>query len=333
MNDRYKPSRPLAQQPLALAAMFCIALMPSLWPANAVAQDSAHTHHGMREAAAMPAAPASSASTPAPLAQPKGMADMPGMDHGAMHPGHTQHATPPGAPAAMPASAPPPASASGTSSPATAPAEASAMPDMDHAAMGHGGASPAASPTAAQPTSNPLAQPSQQVRHARTEWAYTTDMRVNTPRTNLDDPGAGLRGNGRRVLTLADLHTLGGPLDARGPGREVELHLTGNMARYDWSIDGQPFGDSRPVHFRHGERLRVILHNDTMMTHPMHLHGMWSELETPSGAFQARLHTVPVQPAQRVSFLVTADALGRWVWHCHLMFHMDMGMFREVLVS
>ena len=135
------------------------------------------------------------------------------------------------------------------------------------------------------------------------------------------------------MLTLADLHTLGGALDARGPGREVELHLTGNMARYDWSIDGQPFGDSRPVHFRHGERLRVILHNDTMMTHPMHLHGMWSELETPSGAFQARLHTVPVQPAQRVSFLVTADALGRWVWHCHLMFHMDMGMFREVLVS
>ena len=171
------------------------------------------------------------------------------------------------------------------------------------------------------------------MRHARTEWAYTTDMRVNTPRTQLDDPGVGLRGNGRRVLTLADLHTLGGPLDARGPGREVELHLTGNMARYDWSIDGQPFGDSRPVHFRHGERLRVILHNDTMMTHPMHLHGMWSELETPGGVFQARLHTVPVQPAQRVSFLVTADALGRWVWHCHLMFHMDMGMFREVLVS
>lgn len=197
---------------------------------------------------------------------------------------------------------------------------------MNHAAMGHG--SPAASATA-----SPLERPSQQVRHARTEWSYTTDMRVDMPRTHLNDPGVGLRGNGRRVLTLADLHTLGGPLDPRGPGREVELHLTGNMARYDWSMDGQPFADSRPVHFRHGERLRVILHNDTMMTHPMHLHGLWSELETPSGAFQARLHTIPVQPAQRISFLVTADALGRWVWHCHLMFHMDMGMFREVLVS
>ena len=133
MNIEYKPNRLLAQQPLALEAMFCIALMPSLWPASAAAQDNAHTHHGMREAAAMPAAPASSASTPAPLAQPKGMADMPGMDHGAMHPGHTQHATPPGAPAAMPASAPPPASASGTPSAAT-PNPAPAMPDMDHAA-------------------------------------------------------------------------------------------------------------------------------------------------------------------------------------------------------
>ena len=133
MNIEYKPNRLLAQQPLALEAMFCIALMPSLWPASAAAQDNLHTHHGMREAAAMPAAPASSASTPAPLAQPKGMADMPGMDHGAMHPGHTQHATPPGAPAAMPASAPPPASASGTPSAAT-PNPAPAMPDMDHAA-------------------------------------------------------------------------------------------------------------------------------------------------------------------------------------------------------
>ena len=159
MNIEYKPNRLLAQQPLTLEAMFCIALMPSLWPASAAAQDNAHTHHGMREAAAMPAAPASSASTPAPLAQPKGMADMPGMDHGAMHPGHTQHATPPGAPAAMPASAPPPASASGTSSPATAPAEASAMPDMDHAAMGHGamhqGSTPQPAASMAMPASAP----------------------------------------------------------------------------------------------------------------------------------------------------------------------------------
>ena len=117
-------------------------------------------------------------------------------------------------------------------------------------------------------------------------------------------------------------------MDARAPGREVELHLTGNMERYAWSLDGVEFGQSTPVFFKHGERLRVILHNDTMMTHPMHLHGMWSELETPDGSFQARRHTIPVQPAQRISFLVTADALGRWAWHCHLMLHMDAGMFR-----
>lgn len=169
--------------------------------------------------------------------------------------------------------------------------------------------------------------------HASTEYGPSTDMRVDMPRTNLDDPGVGLRNNGRRVLTLADLSTIGGPLDTRGPEREIELHLTGNMERYTWSLDGLEFGKSTPVHFRHGERLRVILRNDTMMTHPMHLHGMWSELESPDGRFQARRHTLPVQPAQRISFLVNADAIGRWAWHCHLMFHMDAGMFREVVVA
>lgn len=170
-------------------------------------------------------------------------------------------------------------------------------------------------------------------RHARTEYGPSVDMRVDTPRTNLDDPGVGLRNNGRRVLTYADLHTIGGPLDTRDAGRDIELHLTGNMERYTWSLDGLEFGKSTPVHFRHGERLRVILHNDTMMTHPMHLHGMWSEQETPDGKFLARRHTISVQPAQRVSFLVSADALGRWAWHCHLLYHMDAGMFREVVVA
>ncbi len=188
------------------------------------------------------------------------------------------------------------------------------MAGVDHSAMGKNKASST-------------------VRHARTEYGPSTDMHVDMPRTNLDDPGIGLRNNGRRVLTLADLHTIGGAMDPRGAEREIELHLTGNMERYTWSFDGVEFGKSTPVHFRYGERVRVILHNDTMMTHPMHLHGMWSELETPDGAFQARRHTIPVQPAQRISFLVTADALGRWAWHCHLMLHMDMGMFREVVVA
>ena len=180
---------------------------------------------------------------------------------------------------------------------------------------------------------NPLAKPSTTVRHARTEYGASTDMRVDMPRTNLDDPGVGLRGNGRKVLTLADLKTIGGPLDKRLPSRELEFHLTGNMERYMWSMDGVSFGDSTPVSLKYGERVRVILHNDTMMTHPMHMHGLWSELETPDGAFQVRKHTIAVQPAQRISYLVTADALGRWAWHCHLAMHMDGGMFREVVVS
>ena len=191
------------------------------------------------------------------------------------------------------------------------------------AGMGHGG----------HAMSGGMTMADSPVRHAKTEYGPSVDMRVDYPRTNLDDPGVGLRNNGRRVLTYADLHTPGGPLDPRGPQREIELHLTGNMERYTWSLDGLEFGKSTPVHFQPGERLRVILHNDTMMTHPMHMHGMWQELESPDGRFQVRKHTINVQPAQRISFLLTADALGRWAWHCHLLYHMDAGMFREVVVA
>lgn len=169
--------------------------------------------------------------------------------------------------------------------------------------------------------------------HARTEYGPGVDMRVDMPRTNLDDPGIGLRNNGRKVLTYADLHTIGGPIEAREPGREIELHLTGNMERYMWSFDGEKFSDAKPLHFRFGERLRVTLVNDTMMPHPIHLHGMWSELENPAGDFQVRKHTIMVQPAQRVSYRVSADAPGRWAYHCHLLYHMEAGMFRQVVVS
>jgi FtsP/CotA-like multicopper oxidase with cupredoxin domain len=169
--------------------------------------------------------------------------------------------------------------------------------------------------------------------HARSEYGANVDMRVDSPRTNLDDPGIGLRNNGRRVLTYADLRSIGEPPDQREPGREIELHLTGNMERYSWSFDGLEFGASTPVHFRLGERLRVILVNDTMMTHPIHLHGMWCDLESPDGDFQVRKHTIIVQPAQRVSFRVSADAPGRWAWHCHLFYHMHAGMMRVVVVA
>jgi CopA family copper-resistance protein len=201
--------------------------------------------------------------------------------------------------------------------------------EMDHGA--HGGM---AMDHSNHGEPNPLAKPSQTVNHARTEYGPSVDMRVNTPRTNLDDPGIGLRNNGRRVLTLADLKSVDGVItDWRPPVRELELHLTGNMERYSWSFDGLEFGKSTPVSLRYGERVRIILQNDTMMTHPMHLHGMWSELETAEGELRVRLHTIPLQPAQRISFLTTPEEFGRWAWHCHLLFHMDAGMFREVVVS
>ncbi len=169
--------------------------------------------------------------------------------------------------------------------------------------------------------------------HARTEYGPNVDMRVDYPRTNLDDPGAGLRNNGRQVLSYADLRTIGGSMDQRAPGREIELHLTGNMERFVWSLDGVKLNDSKPIHFVKDERLRIIFVNDTTMAHPMHLHGMWSEIEDPGGGFLVRKHTISVQPAQRVSFAVTADAPGRWAFHCHLLYHMGAGMFREVVVA
>lgn len=169
--------------------------------------------------------------------------------------------------------------------------------------------------------------------HARQEYGPGVDMRVDYPRTNLDDPGVGLRNIGRRVLTYADLHTIGGALDRRTPGRDIEVHLTGNMDRFMWSMDGLKLNDAKPIHFPYGERLRVIMVNDTTMAHPMHLHGMWSEVESPEETFQVRKHTVVVQPAQRVSFAVSADVLGRWAFHCHLLYHMAAGMFREVVVA
>ncbi|WP_339719308.1 copper resistance system multicopper oxidase [uncultured Pseudoalteromonas sp.] len=202
---------------------------------------------------------------------------------------------------------------------------------MDHSAMGHGAM--AMDHSKHGKSENPLAVASSKVRHAKTEYGASVDMRVDMPRTNLDDPGIGLRKNGRRVLTLADLHSLEGITNQQEPEAEIELHLTGNMERYSWSFDGLEFGKSTPVHMKHNQRLRVILQNDTMMTHPMHLHGMWSDLENEQGDVQVRRHTVPVQPAQRISFLTTPHDVGRWAWHCHLLFHMDAGMFREVVVS
>ncbi|MHC8403579.1 copper resistance system multicopper oxidase [Pseudomonas sp. TMB3-21] len=159
------------------------------------------------------------------------------------------------------------------------------------------------------------------------------DMQAMTTSPKLDDPGLGLRDNGRRVLTYSDLRSTFEDPDGRDPGRTIELHLTGHMEKFAWSFNGVKFSDAEPLRLKYGERVRIVLVNDTMMTHPIHLHGMWSDLEDENGQFMVRKHTIDMPPGSRRSYRVTADALGRWAYHCHLLYHMEMGMFREVRVE
>jgi len=157
---------------------------------------------------------------------------------------------------------------------------------------------------------------------------------VPMPGNRMQEPGSGLENTGSRVLVYNDLRSVTPVRDKRQPGREVEIHLTGNMERYIWSFDGKKYSESKaPIAFEYGERLRLILVNDTMMDHPIHLHGMWMELENGDADYLPRKHTISVKPGESVSALITADALGNWAFHCHLLFHMDAGMFRVVSVS
>ena len=185
------------------------------------------------------------------------------------------------------------------------------MEGMDHSAMG----AMAMQKHPASEQNNPL-----------------VDMQAMNPMPKLDDPGIGLRNNGRRVLTYADLRSTFEDPDGRDPSRTVELHLTGHMEKFAWSFNGVKFSDAEPLQLTYGERVRVVLVNDTMMAHPIHLHGLWSDLEDENGQFQVRKHTIDMPPGSRRSYRVTADALGRWAYHCHLLYHMEMGMFREVRV-
>ena len=154
-----------------------------------------------------------------------------------------------------------------------------------------------------------------------------------TPINRLGEPGDGLAGNGRRVLTYNDLRATRPGADPRPPSREITLHLTGNMQRYMWGFDGKKFSQAEPIRLKLGERVRFTLINDTMMEHPIHLHGLWSELENGQGEYRPYKHTVIVQPGEKLSYLVTADAPGMWAYHCHLLYHMEMGMFRTVVVA
>ncbi|WP_336817235.1 copper resistance system multicopper oxidase [Burkholderia gladioli] len=172
------------------------------------------------------------------------------------------------------------------------------------------------------------------IQHPATERGNPlVDAQAIAPTARLDDPGVGLRDNGRRVLTYADLRSTFPDPDGRSPMRSIELHLTGHMEKFAWSFNGLKFSDAGPIRLRYGERVRLVLVNDTMMAHPIHLHGMWSDLEDEAGRFQVRKHTIDMPPGTRRSYRVTADALGRWAYHCHLLFHMETGMFREVVVE
>jgi CopA family copper-resistance protein len=275
-----------------------------------------------------------SAAIPAMDPRPmRTMADM-GMEHGAAGHGGTAHGA-----------------AGGTGQGGTSSAQSdSSMPGMNHdpkpvtpqdpmAGMNHGPAAAApqsdgmAGMNAATPAQGAMAGMPQDTTAARLEGRVAVDNVAMAPKERLSEAGDGLDGNGRRVLRLADLRSPKRGNDLRPPTREIVMHLTGNMERFMWSIDGTKFSDAAPIMLQLGERVRFTMINDTMMDHPMHMHGVWSELENGQGDYRPYKHTILVKPGERLSFLVNADEPGRWAFHCHLLYHMELGMMREVRIS
>ncbi|PAU95084.1 copper resistance protein CopA [Aliifodinibius salipaludis] len=195
------------------------------------------------------------------------------------------------------------------------------MEGMDHGEMDHG----------SMEMSDNSSEP---VKHGPDKHGIGAAAIAQNQFNRLDEPGIGLGNDGRKVLVYNDLKSLRPNKDTRDAQRDVELHLTGNMERYMWSFDGKQFHEvDGPIEFTHNERLRLTLVNDTMMEHPIHLHGMWMELENGNGQYNPRQHTLLVQPAQRISALVTPRDKGRWAFHCHILYHMERGMFRVVQVA
>ena len=242
-------------------------------------------------------------------------------------------------------------SAMGQAAPAAQGAAAS-MEGMDHSTMGDAAAPP---PTA--PPSDPMAGMDHSPKpgvpgmdQGGTADMSGMDMRdfsqhpqikkgpgVQTispmPMDRTAEPPQGLEGMDHRVLTYRDLAALDRNPDVRAPSRQLELHLTGNMERYMWGFDGFKISDpAEPIPFRLNERVRVTLVNDTMMPHPIHLHGHFFELVTGHGGYGPRKHTINVPPGGKMTFDVTADAAGDWAFHCHNLYHMTAGMMRVVTV-
>ena len=189
-----------------------------------------------------------------------------------------------------------------------------AMPGMDHGSM------PGMSGMEATPEAKEL------------QGRVGVDNVAKMPVERLNRAGEGFPA-GRRVLTYADLRAARPGGDPRPPSRDITLHLTGNMERFIWGFDGKKFSEAGPIVLQRGERVRFVLINDSMMEHPIHLHGLWSELENGHGDYRPYKHTINVKPGEKLRYLVTADEPGRWAFHCHLLYHMEMGMFREVRVA
>ena len=190
----------------------------------------------------------------------------------------------------------------------------------DHAAMGHGAAG---------------------MNHSMRDFSVAPQVKRDPsvqsispmPVDRMGEPGQGLENAGHKVLTYHDLVALERNPDVRAASRSLDIHLTGNMERFMWSFDGVKMSDHHePIPFIEGERVRINLINDSMMSHPIHLHGHFFELVTGKGDRSPRKHTVLVQPGGAASFDFTADALGDWAFHCHMLYHMHAGMMRVVSV-
>jgi CopA family copper-resistance protein len=218
-----------------------------------------------------------------------------------------------------------------------------AMAGMDHSAMGHGNTDSATIP-AMTTASEPMGGMDMGRMNMRDTSMLPPDVKVGpgldmvamNPVDRMGDPGIGLAGLPHKVLTYKDLVALEPNDDLRTPSRQMEIHLTGNMERFMWSFDGKKFSavSDDPIRFANNERVRVKLVNDTMMAHPIHLHGHFFELVNGSPADrQPQKHTVIVQPGGSAMFDLTADEPGDWAFHCHLLYHMHAGMFQIVTVA
>jgi CopA family copper-resistance protein len=221
--------------------------------------------------------------------------------------------------------------------PALDPPPLRSMADMGMAGMDHGahGAAPASGHDGHEgmAMAAPAVANASGVDPATLKGQPFVDGVAMMPVSRLGEAGTGLDGNGRNTLRYSQLRALEAPAYTLEPSRDIEFHLTGNMERWTWGFDGKKFSEAPPVRVALGETVRFVLINDTMMEHPIHLHGFFFTVENGQGDRQPLKHTLNVKPGEKAGIVFTADEPGHWAFHCHLMFHMDMGMFRTVLVA